>query len=195
MPVFRRRPIPARWRAARRVGLAAQPGLLRLQQAHRLMAEGAYVQAAAVFAELSDDAAVHAVPRSAQLSIQAGRAWVMAGDLPKGCQRLLLGLTRMGEMGQAGRMPMVASRLLAELRARGFEADAHTLQTELMERFPGLQIPATGPGAASGGAAQARRLPAKCPYCGGNINPELVDWLDENSAACEYCGSTLQTDE
>jgi hypothetical protein len=36
------------------------------------------------------------------------------------------------------------------------------------------------------------KLPPKCPYCGATVSPREVDWLDDQTAACIYCGSVLQ---
>jgi len=189
MPILRR-PLAARWRPGRAPNPAAKAALLRLRQAHARLAEGDYPQAAALFGELADSAAVHGLPRAPQLALQAGRAWVLAGDLPHGLPRLRQGLTLLVQMGQRARLPAVAGRVLAELRARGHAAEADALENELRTLAPGLALPAAP--AATGPAR--RRLPAKCPYCGGSVHPDAVEWLDETSAACEYCGSTIQVE-
>lgn len=192
MPLFRRRPLPPRWRGARRLPPAGQPALLRLQQAHRLMAEGQYAQAALLFGELGDEAAARSIPRAPQLNLQSGRAWVLAGDPAKGQPRLRQGLRLMAQMGQVGRLPVVARRLLDELRARGLTAEAETLEADLRASLPGLDL--HGPTAVPAAEPSRRCLPPKCPYCGGSVHPDSVDWIDEACAACGYCGSVLETE-
>ncbi|MEW6569290.1 MAG: hypothetical protein AB1449_14230 [Chloroflexota bacterium] len=189
MRIFRRRPFPRRWRAVRRMGPAAQVALARLQQAHAWLAQGAYPQAAALFTELAEEASARGLPRAPQLFLQAGRAHILAGETASGIACLRQGLTRMAKLGQVGRLPRVAHRVLDELRARGLSTEADSLQAELPALVPGLRVEA--PLAASG---SARRLPAKCPYCGGTVHPESVEWLDEMSATCDYCGSVVQAE-
>jgi predicted RNA-binding Zn-ribbon protein involved in translation (DUF1610 family) len=35
-------------------------------------------------------------------------------------------------------------------------------------------------------------LPKKCPNCGQMINPQKVNWLDDDTAECDKCGETLE---
>jgi hypothetical protein len=158
------------------------------------MAEGAYAPAASLFAELGEDAAVRGGPRAPQFTLQAGRAWILAGETAQGYDRLKQGLTLMAETGQIARLPAVASRVLEEMQGRGLSSEAQALRAHLDKLVPGVDIPAHPPRPAWLATTNARRLPPKCPYCGGNVNPESVDWLNESSAACEYCGSTLQAE-
>ncbi len=161
---------------------------MRLRQAHARLAEGDFAGAASLFGELADSAAVYGLPRAPQLALQSGRAWMLAGDLPRSLQRLRQGLTLLAQTGQLARFPVVAGRVLAELRAAGHVAEADALERELRSLAPGLTISAAAPP-----SPPARlHLPAKCPYCGGSVHPDAVEWMDEASAACEYCGSTLQ---
>jgi hypothetical protein len=39
---------------------------------------------------------------------------------------------------------------------------------------------------------QPARLPGQCPSCGAPVRPNEVEWFDETTAACAYCGSVLQ---
>jgi hypothetical protein len=38
------------------------------------------------------------------------------------------------------------------------------------------------------------RLPAKCPFFGASLRSDLAQWIDETSAVCPYCGSTVQAE-
>ncbi len=35
-------------------------------------------------------------------------------------------------------------------------------------------------------------LPTHCPGCGAPIHPDDVDWIDNVTAECEYCGSPVR---
>jgi hypothetical protein len=165
--------------------------LLRLQEAHRLLAAGKPAEAATIFEDLADQASARAIPRAPQLSLQAGRAWILAGSTDRGMARLGQGLQMMAQMGQLGRLPRVAARVISELRARGLAKEAESLEAQVRALMPGLVLP-TGPAAAA--SPEKRRLPPKCPYCGGNVLPESIEWADETTALCDYCGSALQAE-
>jgi len=184
--MFRRRLRIPRFR--RRVR-AERRALLRLQEAHRYLAEGQPALAAAMFEELANHAASREIPNAPQLSLQAGRAWLLAGEVDRGMDRLGRGLQMMVQMGQTGRLPRVARRVLSELRSRGLSEEADVLEGQVREQLPGLSWPQE---AATSGAPVTRRLPPKCPYCGGTVVPDSIEWVDQGSALCDYCGSVLQ---
>jgi hypothetical protein len=185
--MFRRRIHARRLRRALRP--AGGPALLRLQEANRLLAEGQPAAAASIFVELADQAAARGIPRSPQLHLQAGRAWILAGDPGAGVERLALGLRTMAGLGQIRRLPRVTRQVLSELRGRGMEAEADELQRMVLGMAPGAALEAEEPSPPS-----KRRLPTKCPHCGGTVIPDAVEWLDESSAMCDYCGSVLSAE-
>ena len=37
----------------------------------------------------------------------------------------------------------------------------------------------------------APRLPGKCPFCGACLRSDMVEWIDDASAECPYCGSAV----
>jgi hypothetical protein len=193
MPIFRRRRFP-RGRLMRQVpppGRRAgvpRGALHQLRRANRLMGEGAYARAASIFEELADEAQVQGIWRSPQLNIRAGMGWVMAGEIAVGMNRILKGLRLMPEMGQVGRLPMVAARIRRNLEDLGFETQAASLNEELQQLLSGS---AESAGAMPSPPSRAT-LPGKCPHCGGNVLPNEVEWADANSAICDYCGSLIQ---
>ncbi len=193
MSIFRRRRLP-RGRLLRQVPLPGRRAgvprgaLHQLRRANRLMGEGAYARAASIYEELADEAQAQGIWRSPQLNIQAGMGWVMAGEIPVGMNRILKGLRLMPEMGQAGRLPMVATRLRRNLQDLGFEAQAASLEEELR---PLLSEEAASPAVVQSPPSRTT-LPGKCPHCGGNVLPNEVEWADANSAICDYCGSLIQ---
>src|SRR3972149_2576983 len=106
-------PRTPRSRPRPRVGAERRP-LPRLREAHRYLAEGHPALAAAMFEELANHAASREIPNAPQLSLQAGRAWLLAGEGDRGMGRLGRGLQMMVQMGQTGRLPRVARRVLSE---------------------------------------------------------------------------------
>ena len=168
----------------------ARGALRQLRRANRLMGEGDFAGAAAIFDFLADGAQSLGLWHSPQLHLEAGRAWMRAGEATPGLDRLRHGLRLMPEMGQSHRMPLVLSRILGELRDQGFQSEADELDREFRPLLGGVSDnPA--PMAATPSMA---RLPAKCPQCGGSVLPNEVEWADRQSAICDYCGSLIQSE-
>jgi hypothetical protein len=195
MPSFRRRPFPRRRRPfppGRRIPRdlppAARESLRRLKKAHELMAQGQHAGAAVIFDDLAEAGAKRGIHRAPQLYLQAGRAWIEAGEIERGFQRINTGFDLMNEMRQLQRLPIVAQRIITELTSRGLTDHAATLEdkVESMLAAHGLSL------AAVSSRVTKRQLPAKCPYCGGNIRPDEVEWFDNQQASCAYCGSLLE---
>ena len=192
MPIFRRRR-PRRRRPlfkqrTRPRSPVARAALKRLQQAHELMANEKPAEAAVIFDEMAEKASERDIPRAPQLFLQAGRAWIEAGDSERGISRLKDGLELMVKMRQLRRLPIVNQRVITELRDRGFTEQANELEVEISTVL-------TTHGLSSADApsmGSKPRLPTKCPYCGGSVIPNDVEWVDEHWATCTYCGSPLE---
>lgn len=184
----RRRRFPPGPRPRRPQTPAARAALKQLQHAHRLMAQGKPTEAAPILESLADKAEARGIVRTPQLNLQAGRAWLEAGDVERAVSRLRKGLRLMHSMGQWHRLAAASPRVLADLRRHNLTDEAAALEEELKEMLAqggltmgSLQVP-----------EQTHRLPAKCSYCGGNVMPDEVHWLEDGRAVCDYCGSILE---
>jgi hypothetical protein len=183
--MFRRRPF--RRRPPRSVPPRRQAAIARLQRAHQLMSEGSFKEAGSIFEELAVGAARRRIPRAPQLHLQAGNAFIKAEDHEHGIELLRRGLHLMERMGQYRRLPAVSQRILDELEAAGLTEERDALQKEIEQMLSqrGLSLSAI--------ARQKKpKLPGKCPQCGGTVHPQEVEWIDETTASCDYCGSILE---
>jgi len=149
---------------------------------------GEYASAAAEFRELAERGEAAGLPRSTQVFVLAGRAHLLAGRPEDGMQDLRQGIEAATRFGQLPRLARAAPRITSEMREHGFEkeADAFAASLEAALKHP---LPAPAP------TKQAVRLPPKCPYCGGTIHPGEAEWVDEQSIACDFCGSVVQAAE
>jgi hypothetical protein len=155
------------------------------------MAQGEYAQAAIIYEELAESAERRAVRRSPQLNLQAGIAWLKAGEKERALAKLRQGLFQMIRLGQTQRFQAASHRILTELKNHGMAEQAQALEAELKRELSGLGITLTAPASRPG----RPHLPAKCPSCGGNVRRDEVEWLDADTAICDYCGSTLVTSQ
>lgn len=161
--------------------------LRRLSMAHELMLQGDPRAAAVIFEEVADAAEARRIPRASQLNLQAGRAWVESGEVERGIKRLHHGLELMRVYAQTERLAAIGRRVIEELNRRGYLTEAQSLEAFMTEVAPGTVL------STAMAEAQPRvRLPGKCPYCGGHVRPDEVEWIAEARALCDYCGSVLE---
>ncbi len=171
---------------------AAMPGpfLQNLTRANQLMAAGQYQPAGQLYAQLAEDAQSSGHPRkAANLHAQAAHAAALQHS---SLALLAQGRTALHAFQQLGMQPRFAgflASLTTLLRAQGMSAEADTLQHE----FGGAQ-PAPAQPAVQAPAPQRLRLPPACSQCGAPVRRDEVEWIDEQSAECGYCGAVIQAD-
>lgn len=166
---------------ARRAALPAD----EIGQAHALFAAGHYSAAAQWFETLAQN---HPA-RAPFLLLQGGRAHLLAGSLPAGMSCLRRGLLLLSERGQIVHFQRAGRQAMQELLARGFEAQAAEIQTILNAQMSALADLPTQ----RNDEHQRPPLPSHCPSCGGPLRPDEVDWLDNFSVECPFCGSPVKT--
>ncbi len=183
--MFRRRPL--RRRIRRTIPPGRRGALERLQRANQLMSDGSFNEAGRIFEELAAGAARMRIPRAPQLFLQAGNAFIKAGEIDHGIDLLRRGLHLMDRMGQYRRLPIAAQRVLTELESMGLDQEREALDQEIQQLLTqkGLSLSMET-------QQQKPRLPGKCPQCGGTVHPNEVEWIDERTASCDYCGSILE---
>jgi hypothetical protein len=157
-----------------------------LQRANQMLSAGNYAEAASAYEQLARAAEARGGPRAPFFYIQAGRCLVMAGQAPGGLESLQRGLGLFAMRGQLFKATNVGIRIVNELNGRGLKKEAQQITDYLREVVPGF----TGV-QADAGTTKHPSLPTHCPGCGAPLRPDEVDWLDELTAACEYCGSPV----
>jgi hypothetical protein len=199
MPRFRR-PIrrvgppffPGRFRTPLRPLPPLPPGSIRaLAQAHQLMAGGQFAQAAGRFEALAAASRAAGIPRAPRLYLQAARANWRAGQVGHGMDLLRTGLDILvaaGALAAAGRIVSLAT---SELKDLGHTQEADQLK-QYAATIPGLEeAMASAPQAGKARPA----LPTHCPQCGAAVRANDVDWIDDQTAECAYCGSPIRQEK
>ncbi|HMZ08705.1 MAG TPA: hypothetical protein PK078_13905 [Anaerolineales bacterium] len=178
------------FRRARRLfrgGPPPVPPLLR--QAHRMMEAGDFNNAAIAFHDLAKKAEDFAPERSPALYAEAGRASLLGGDPKKAVAHFRSALTLLGSQQRFHRMERLGQRIIHELREHGRNAEADEIAQVLKNNVP--QTKDNEPTAIS---TPKPILPTHCPSCGAAVRPDEVDWLDEMTAECDYCGSPVRAE-
>ncbi len=163
------------------------PPLLR--RANQALSAGNYAEAADAYEQLARAAEARGGPRAPFFYVQAGRCKVMAGRTADGIEDLERGLGLFAMRGQPFKATNVGHRIIGELNQRGLKNEAQQVTDYLKELVPGFGDPAAPAG--KPGVAKRPALPTHCPGCGAPLRPDEVDWLDDVTAMCEYCGSPV----
>ena len=154
-----------------------------LQRANQLMASGDHAGAARAYSELARGAESRFPQRAPLLFMAAGRAALYSGQTQAGMEHLRHGLSLLSAQGRIPRMRAFGQRAIDELRTRDLNAEADEI-AGLLNAYHPKDIP----------PAPTKRpiLPTHCPACGGAVHPDEVEWLDDVSAECAYCGSPVR---
>ena len=168
------------FRRERRKGFAPDiPPIL--QEANMAFEKGEYGRAAERYDKLARVADARGGPRAPLLLLQAGRARVYAGQAMLGLPSIKRGLELLAERGQLPRVYQAGMRTITELKERGLEDEATNIEIYL-----GTILPKT-----FSAEPEEKRpaLPPHCPSCGAPLRPDEVEWSDDVTAECGYCGS------
>jgi len=181
--MFRRR---GRIRPIRRAFSPDVPPVL--QRANNLLAAGNYSAAAEAFEQIARAAHARGGPRAPMFFLQAGRARILAGQTSLGMEHLKQALAILASLGQWPRFQRAGERASQELTERGLTAEASEIRELLQTRLP----PGFAASPAAGMPARRPTLPTHCPSCGAAVRPDEVEWLDDETAECAYCGSPVR---
>jgi len=158
-----------------------------LQEANLAFDKGEYGRAAELFEQIAQGADARGGPRAPLFHLQAGRARIFAGQTALGMPSLKRGLELLRQRNQYPRLHNASQRVIAELNKSGLTKEASEIETFLNSALPAMQ-------AMEGRSIPGKRpnLPTHCSQCGAALRPDEVEWLDESTAECAYCGSAVR---
>jgi hypothetical protein len=158
-----------------------------LQEANFAFDKGEYGRAGELFEKIAETAAARGRPRAPIYYLQAGRARIFAGQTKLGIPSLKRGLELLAQRRQFPRLHQAGMRVITELNERGLEHEASEIEAWLNTVVPSFDATST--------PSKRRVLPTHCPSCGATARPDEVEWLDEVTAECAYCGSPLREEK
>ncbi|MFN2274381.1 MAG: TFIIB-type zinc ribbon-containing protein [Anaerolineales bacterium] len=163
------------------------PARRLLRRAHQLQAAGQHLDAAQLFEQLAEGARVRELPQYPQLLLQAGRAFILAGEKERGSADLMKAFQVLADRGQGEALRRIAPRIHQFLARNQLDDVWQSIQNMLEAH----QLDIDSSWSEKPGPAP---LPSKCPYCGGTLNPSEVERTPGGGAVCMYCGSIVQGD-
>ena len=159
-----------------------------LQEANFAFDKGEYGRAGELFEKIAQTADARGGARAPVFYLQAGRARVLAGQTKLGIPSLKRGLELFAERGQIHKLRQAGNRVLTELMARGLNDESAEMETYLKKLSPSMPFIESIP-------AKRPILPTHCPSCGAALRSDEVEWLDEVTAECAYCGSPVRAED
>jgi hypothetical protein len=160
-----------------------------LQRANNFLVNGNYAEAANAFEELAQGALTRGGPRASVFFMQAGRARISNGQTEIGINHLLQGLSILASRGQWQRVYRAGNRIMNELNGRNLTTEAKKIEDFLKSNIPAGFTPLQ-----MQNETRKPLLPTHCPSCGAAVRPDEVEWLDDVTVECEYCGSPVRGD-
>ena len=156
-----------------------------LQEANLALDKGEYGRAAVLFEKMARAADTRGGPRAPLLHLQAGRTRVYAGQTELGMPSLKRGMELLANRQQYSHLHQAGIRVIAELKERGLENEGAEIESLLSQILPKT----------FSAKRMVKRpvLPTHCPACGAPLRPDEVEWLDEVTAECGYCGSPARS--
>ncbi|HSJ87678.1 MAG TPA: hypothetical protein VK909_10750 [Anaerolineales bacterium] len=158
-----------------------------LQEANFVFDKGEYGRAGELFENIAKTTDARGAPRAPIFHLQAGRARVLAGQTKLGIPSLKRGLELFAQRGEIRKLHQAGKRVIAELRALGLTAEATEIENFFKKLSPSMSAMDADPA-----PAKQPQLPTHCPSCGAVLRPDEVEWPDEVSAECAYCGSPVR---
>lgn len=155
-----------------------------LQEANFAFDKGEYGRAGELFERLAETASARGRERAPLFYLKAGQSRILAGQTSLGMPSLKRGLALLAQRGQFARLQNAGDRAVSELNEHGLSAEASEIETWLKSVLP--------PQTSFDVAGKRPVLPTHCPSCGAGVRPDEVEWLDESTAECAYCGSPLR---
>jgi len=161
-----------------------------LQEANFVFSKGEYGRAAELFERIAQAADARGGPRAPLFHLQAGRARILAGQTSLGMPSLKRGLELLAQRGRFPRLHKAGRRVVAELNEHGLQNEAAEIETWLksvLPSMPSFDSPER--------LSKKPVLPTHCPSCGAAVRADEVEWLDDVTAECAYCGSPVREED
>jgi hypothetical protein len=179
-------------RFSRQARLAATltPGQINaLKQANQLITNGNTLEAAGIFSQLAQQMENTGHPRrAANFHAQAAHLYADGSNEAQTLAHAQAALRLFIQFQMVNRTPRFYANITQKMHNRGMAASAAQLEKEFGHLVGSIPSPIQTLGPQTHG-----RLPSSCPQCGAPVRSDEVDWIDNTSAECIFCGAVIQT--
>lgn len=167
-----------------------------MREANNYFRSGKYREAAALYDEMYEKGTARGIARAPQLLIQAGFAWIKAGEEEKGLQRLKDHFLVLKEREDWRRIHRISRMCDMRLKDEGYPALSEDLKNWLETEMPTekLKDVVQHERELYSMNRQVVDLPPTCPQCGAPVHPAEVEWYNARIAQCPFCDAILEKD-
>jgi hypothetical protein len=178
-------------RNSRRLARSLDPRQMEiLRQANQLMDNGEPGTAAPLFAQLADEMRMGRHPRrAANIYARAAHAYADANDEQAAAAQARNALDLFSRLNMFQRTRVFFVNITHHLDNRGMRSSVDALQHDYGSSISNQPFQPSQPK-----EVQRGLLPTNCPKCGAPLKREDMNWVDENTAECEFCGSMIRTE-
>ena len=163
----------------------------QVNQANQLKASGQNEQAAVLFDQLAAGMESTGHPRrAANFHAQAAHTFVDANEPLRALAHARRALDLFIRFQMVNRIPVFYANITRHMRTKGLNGVADQVVKEYAAKVSAYPTPMQPTQSAQAGPRPI--LPPTCPKCGAPVRSDEIEWIDERSAECIYCGSTLQ---
>jgi hypothetical protein len=156
-------------------------------RANQLFQLGQFENAALEYIQLAHRMERMGRPRqAANLHAQAALAWARAGMEPRATTQANIAFSQFTLLGMKQRIIEFKTQLDQALHPESIQKiDSGRIEPHETIQ-PAMVFPAI--------IQRRTKLPAVCSQCGAPVHSDEVEWIDETSAECDFCGSVLQAE-
>jgi hypothetical protein len=165
--------------------------LALLIKANQLTASGKPLEAGPLFADVAEAMQRSNHPRrAANLYARAAHAFADGNNKQATLDYSRKALALLTQFKMIRRAPMFFANITRKMVDKGMNAASDALRREYGVQMP-AQLVATQPA----NLQHRGILPISCPKCGAAVHSDSVDWVDDSTAECEYCGTLIQVEK
>ena len=156
-------------------------------QANQLYSLGQFDAAADSFIQLAHQMEKRGKPRqAANLHSRAALALAKTGNEPRALNQANIAFSQFTLLGMRQRISEFKAELDRTLHPNKVSTPNNpSIQSNIKAEIEGLT---------SATDTHRGKLPATCHQCGAPVRSDQVEWIDNSSAECDFCGAILQTE-
>lgn len=156
-------------------------------RANQLFQIGQYESAAVEYVQLAQRLERTGKPRqAANMHAQAALAWAKAGIEHRASHQANIAFSQFTLLGMKQRITEFKTQYEQAVHPDSTNQNGNT--TSSLAEHP--RQPVTD----NAGDSHHERLPSTCPHCGAPVRSTEIEWLDAQSAECDFCGAILQAE-
>ena len=164
-----------------------------LVAANQMFESGQYEKAAKAYLELAERGIAQNIHRAPNLFFQAARCYVILGSIDLAMELIRKTLDYFAKEERWADLYRGIRRSVDFMKENGYNSEAQVIESWGNERIPPSVLDSLEKTAKQRQLQQKNvTLPTHCPSCGGTLNPKEVEWVDEKSALCDFCGSVVR---